>query len=484
MSSKNIPFMLADIGEGIAEVEILQWFVKPGDHVAQFDPICEVQSDKATTPISSRFDGKITSIEYEVGDLAQVGTPLVHIEVTATPEEAAASVAAAAPPATPAAAPASSPSSSGTKDIPFLLADIGEGIAEVEILQWFVKPGDHVAQFDPICEVQSDKATTPISSRFDGKITSIEYEVGALAQVGTPLVHIEVAATDEEVAAAAAAPAAAAATATSSSGSPTGSPAGPRGKVLTSPAVRHLSKEHNIDLTLVTPTGPNGRILKGDVLKFMKEGPKTRAQPAAAAAAPVSTPAARSATPAAPAAPAAPAVSAPKLEYSLEDREQKIAGLQRIMVQTMTKANEVPTLLYCDDIVMDELMKVRATLKPLAQEQGVKLSFLPFIIKATSLALKKHPRMNSIVNDDCTAVTLKGSHNIAVAMDTPRGLLVPNIKNVQDRSVFEIAAELNRLQGLGAAGKLGQDDLSGGTFTLSNIGTLSVVFFCSVFLHF
>jgi len=150
----------------------------------------------------------------------------------------------------------------------------------------------------------------------------------------------------------------------------------------------------------------------------------------------------------------------------------EIKGIQRIMVKTMNAAAAVPTFGYCDEIVMDNLVALRKQIKPIAEAKGVKVSYFHFMLKAASMALLQFPQLNAHVNPDCTAVTIKGSHNIGLAMDTPRGLLVPNIKNVQDLSVFDIASELARLQKLGAAGKLGQADLTGGTFTLSNIGTI------------
>lgn len=149
-----------------------------------------------------------------------------------------------------------------------------------------------------------------------------------------------------------------------------------------------------------------------------------------------------------------------------------IKGLQRTMVKTMEKAHKVPTFGYADEIVMDGLVELRAALKQTAADRGVRLSYMPFIMKAASHALHEYPVLNSHVDDECTVVTHKASHNIALAMDTPSGLLVPNIKDVQAKSVFEIAQELNELQALGSEGRLGAEHLKGGTFTLSNIGVI------------
>lgn len=236
-------------------------------------------------------------------------------------------------------------------------------------------------------------------------------------------------------------------------------------KVLASPAVRHLARQHNIRLSTVPATGPKGYITKQDILAFINGG---------AQAAPAASPS--TATPAAPAAaaakPAAVAAASPFPAYTLQDQVVPITGLQRIMVQTMNASNAVPQLGYSDEIVMDELVRLRAQFKSAAEKQGIKLSYLPFIMKAVSLALRQYPHLNAHVNSDCTQLVQKGSHNIGLAMDTPRGLLVPNVKNVQDKSILEIAQELTRLGALGQEGKLGKEDLTGGTFTLSNVGTI------------
>lgn len=135
-----------------------------------------------------------------------------------------------------------------------------------------------------------------------------------------------------------------------------------------------------------------------------------------------------------------------------------------MMVKSMTAALQIPHFGYADEVQMDALYKLRQELKPLAEQRGIKLSFMPFVIKAASLALRQFPSLNATVSADATSVTYLASHNISVAMDTPTGLIVPNVKDVQTKSILEIAEELNRLQQLASAGKLGVADLSGGTF--------------------
>ncbi|CEO94829.1 hypothetical protein PBRA_003642 [Plasmodiophora brassicae] len=336
----------------------------------------------------------------------------------------------------------------------FLLADIGEGIAEVEVLQWFVKPGDRIQQFDKICEVQSDKATVEITSRFDGVIASVNVEKGAMAAVGSSLVTIDV--DDDGSESTATTTTTQKPQAPERSTSSTSTPEPPAGtnnvttgKVLTTPAVRRISREYNIDLSTVTGTGPGGRILKEDVLRVIESG-----QAGGEAGAP------------------APSTGmSPMPPPTGSDRTVPITGLARIMVKSMTASNQIPTLTLHEEIVASKLHAVRTELKT-AVAGLPSLSYFPFILKAVSLALLEYPTLNALVSPDCSELHVKAQHNISIAMDTPRGLVVPVIQSCNARSISDIALELQRLSGLGQRNALGAADLQGGTFCLSNIGTI------------
>jgi len=346
-----------------------------------------------------------------------------------------------------------------TNSTPFLLADIGEGISEVEVLQWFVKPGDTIAQFDRVCEVQSDKANVEITSRFDGTIQSLCCNVGDMMFVGKPLLYIATAADESS--------------ATSSSGGeaqekqvtfeddalkekpnvqsidsdinlssynkgmerqttteqqPSKEESGERKKVLTSPAVRKLCKEYNIDLTKVNATGPKGIVLKSDVLNIinMSSSNDTEATGTSSNAKSISSP-----------------------MQLKEDTAIPIRGYNRLMVKSMTSSLQVPHMVFSEEINVNNLTEVRGSLRPLAMDHGVqKLTYLPFFIKAASLAMLKYPVLNSTIDVDEMTLTYHAEHNIAVAVDTKRGLAVPVVKSCQNKSVLEIAHELNRLYSL------------------------------------
>ncbi|GFR09288.1 lipoamide acyltransferase component of branched-chain alpha-keto acid dehydrogenase complex, mitochondrial [Trichonephila clavata] len=344
--------------------------------------------------------------------------------------------------------------------VSFNLSDIGEGISEVTVKEWYVKEGDKVNQFDSICEVQSDKASVTITSRFDGYIKKLYYQVDDTAKVGLPLVDIELfeedsSSSDEQV---------------DQVQDQLAAPAGVTqaeftqlaSKVLTTPAVRKIASENNVKLSEVMGTGKDGRILKEDVFAYLEkrkaqETHQVPKEPPRMPLPPLTEP------------------QKPIVEASLpvgKDRAEPIKGYKKAMVKTMTRSLAVPCFSYCDEIDVTPLVQTINKLKSIAEEKGIKFSYMPFFIKAASLALMEYPILNVSVDENCENLFYKASHNIGIAMDTTQGLLVPNIKNVQNLNVLQVASELNRLQDLGRRGSLNQNDLSGGTFSLSNIGAI------------
>ncbi|KAI7791128.1 lipoamide acyltransferase component of branched-chain alpha-keto acid dehydrogenase complex [Triplophysa rosa] len=351
----------------------------------------------------------------------------------------------------------------------FKLSDIGEGIMEVTVKEWYVKVGDKVSQFDSICEVQSDKASVTITSRYDGIIRKLYYDIDSIAHVGKPLVDIETEAGQVE---------------------------GPQEDVVetpamsqedhthqeikghktqATPAVRRLATENNIKLSEVVATGKDGRILKEDILNFIARQTGAILPPAFQEIRPPPPAPAVPSTPAAKPKTTAPSIPTPvvaKPVFTGKDHTEPVKGFQKAMVKTMSSALKIPHFGYCDEVDLTQLVRLRSELKRLSESRGMKLSYMPFFMKAASLGLLHFPVLNASLDENCTNITYKAAHNIGLAMDTTQGLLVPNVKNVQMLSIFEIAVELNRLQTLGASGQLGASDLTGGTFTLSNIGSI------------
>ena len=349
--------------------------------------------------------------------------------------------------------------------VKFHLSDIGEGIKEVTVKEWFVSVGDRVVQFDNLCEVQSDKASVTITSRYDGVIRKIYFDVDQVAQTGDALVDIELEGAAPSSHDTDKATKATGETSESSElqdtealnvGEPEESALKRRKKALATPAVRRLASENGINITEIAGTGKDGRVLKEDIILYLDELKGAKQTPVSVPK-PLTVPK-----------PAPP----PPAVRSVQDKVEPIKGITKAMMKTMSEALEIPHFGYCDEIDVGKLVALRGELKEIAMERGIKLSYMPFIVKACSMALSQYPILNSQLNVKNETLTFKADHNIGLAMDTAQGLLVPNIKKVQDRSVFEIASELNRLHELGLAGKLGGEDLNGGTFALSNIGSI------------
>ncbi|KAJ2655641.1 hypothetical protein IWW48_005439 [Coemansia sp. RSA 1200] len=381
-------------------------------------------------------------------------------------------------------------------------ADIGEGITECEIIQWFVKVGDKVSQFDKICEVASDKATVEITSRYDGTIRKLHYNDNEIALVGKPLVDIELEnskidpttsglacdITLEGSVSSTAAPA----------DVPAAAPAADRSNsdysrsrtsdvVYATPAVRRVAREHLIDLRFVPGSGKDGRILKEDVYRYIKDN--VDSSKASISYPSPTEPFSSSSDSAeqhfvqanASESSSTACLAGTSTVVTGEDRVVPLLPIQRAMFKSMTESLGIPHFRFKDEIELDALMKARRCINDYysktgsADSEAAKMSFMPFFMKAASLALAKYPILNAkVVSDDKSQPKLlyRAAHNIGVAMDTPGGLIVPNVKNVQTKTLIEIAAEIQRLVELGKRGAISSADMKSGTFTLSNVGMI------------
>jgi 2-oxoisovalerate dehydrogenase E2 component (dihydrolipoyl transacylase) len=337
--------------------------------------------------------------------------------------------------------------------IDFILPDIGEGIVECEIVQWLVHKGDHIAEDQPVAEVSTDKALVQIPSIHAGRVLELYYAEGDIARVHEPLFALETDQAGEGAEAAAPEspageqPAAAAqdASAAQPAAAQAPAPAAARGgKVLTTPAVRRLAREHELDLSQVPASGKNERVLKEDVLAYLEQ----RQSPAASQAA------------------GGPAADA-------GDRVEAIRGPRAVMARAMAEAvATIPHFTYVDEVDLTALIDLRQRLKARFEAEGVRLTMMPLFMKALSLALREYPVLNSRPNADCTELHYLASHNIGMAVDSRVGLLVPNVKRVQDLSLLELARELNRLTEVAREGRVDPADLRGGTITISNVGAV------------
>ncbi|KZN45204.1 dihydrolipoyllysine-residue acetyltransferase [Pseudoalteromonas luteoviolacea] len=444
-------FILPDIGEGIVECEVVEWLVAVGDTVKEDQPICDVMTDKALVQIPAVHDGVITQLHYAKGDIAKVHEPLfaMNVEGDAPVEEATAEASAAKeqPVAT---------QSDHLED--FILPDIGEGIVECEIVEWLVSEGEEIKEDQAVCDVMTDKALVQIPAKYDGVVEKLYYQKGDIAQVHSPLFQVRLAQSNgaqavptksvEEELAIHKPQAVSSSTPSTSSSQPV-----INGKAVASPAVRRRAREMDIDIRQVPGSGKNGRVYKEDLEKFLSAG--------ASPAAPVASEAAPQ--------PKTTTVST----VTGGTRVEPIRGMKAAMAKQMVASvSTIPHFTYSDEIDLTELIALRLSLKEQYAKQGIKLTMMPFFIKALSLAIKEFPILNSQVNDECTELTYFDDHNIGMAVDSKLGLLVPNIKGCQNKSIVDVAEAVTKLTDAAREGRVSPDDLKGGTISISNIGAI------------
>ncbi|KAJ5633489.1 hypothetical protein N7490_009828 [Penicillium lividum] len=377
---------------------------------------------------------------------------------------------------------------------PYLLADIGEaeldtsGITECQVMSWAVKPGDKVDQFDLICEVQSDKASVEITSRFEGTIEKLHYEVGDLAKVGTALLDINVPNDSHDNAQ------------LSDSGLPEendnkaqelvsesrllveqempslssmplskpdenaqqSSPTSVSNSTLVSPAVRRLLKDNNVNIKNVQGTGKDGRVLNEDIVRYIESGTKVPRDEQQAKVQP----------------------SIHK-NADINDRRVTMSPMQTQMFKAMTTSLAIPHFLYTHKVDLTAIMELCERFKSnqpseLRHNNGnsFKLTPLAFITKALSNAITVIPMLNSTLDTNTLSegekpeFIIRGQHNFGLAVDSPKGLLVPVIRDVNHHSLLSLAAEISRLGKLARDGKLSPDDMKDGTIVISNIGSI------------
>jgi pyruvate dehydrogenase E2 component (dihydrolipoamide acetyltransferase) len=361
----------------------------------------------------------------------------------------------------------------------FRLPDIGEGVAEGEVVQWFVKEGDVVQEDAPLVSVLTDKANVEIPSPKKGRVAKIHAAVGEKVKVGGLLVTIDVGAAGPTptgpapATAPAARPPPASSAPPAKAAPPTSAPVPPGAtggvdRVRASPYLRRLAAERGIDLRSVRGSGPGGRIVESDL------GPVPAASGSAAAVAPPES----GAVPAVSKLPAPGPVpaSAPSIPDSEVLERVPIRGLRRVIAEHMTEStHRAAHFTYVEEVDASELVRLRDRMAKHVEKDGVRLSYLPFIVKGVVAGLKAHPRLNATMDDARSELVVRSVYHIGIATAAPDGLLVPVVRDANRKSITEIAKEIQGLAERGRAGKLTRTELSGSTFTISSLGALGGV---------
>jgi pyruvate dehydrogenase E2 component (dihydrolipoamide acetyltransferase) len=372
----------------------------------------------------------------------------------------------------------------------FPLPDIGEGVAEGEIVEWKVKEGDAVAEDQEMVEVMTDKATVPITSPVKGTVKKIVAEAGSVVPVGAVLVRIEPAAGAHVPTVAAhgdghAKPAAKAAPKAEKQAAPEPEaeqataaadfqrPAGQR--ALATPYTRRLAREAGLDIEKIEGTGEAGRVTEDDVKKRAAGG---KAAPAKAGKAAAPEPAPSLSEQVAAKAPAAPKYT-PAAIASTPGKETRIPirGLRKKISDRMHQSKTTAAhFTYVDECDVTALVKMRGDMKERAAKRGVKLTYMPFIAKAIVSGLQQFPSLNGVTDDAKSEFAIKHYYNFGIAVDTEDGLIVPVVKGVDQRSLLDLAHEIERVASEAREGKSKLDDLKDGTFTITNAGNIGGLF--------
>ena len=483
------------LGESVTEGTVSSWLKAVGDTVEADEPLLEVATDKVDTEVPSPASGVLLEIRVPEDETVEVGTVLAIIgdpsEAGSAPAPAAPAPQAAPEPPAPAPAPAAeapapaAPQAGGSAEgTEVTMPALGESVTEGTVSSWLKAVGDTVEADEPLLEVATDKVDTEVPSPASGVLLEIRVPEDETVEVGTVLAIIG----DPSEAGSAPAPAAPAPQAAPEPPAPAPAPAaeapapapaataapaaaapvssGASGSYVT-PIVRKLAKDKGVDLSTVTGTGVGGRIRKQDVEAAAKAAEEARA--AAAAPAPAAE---ASATAAA----AKPASAKPEVDTTLRGRTEKMSRLRQViadrMIDSLQTSAQLTTVVEVD-VTRVAALRARAKNDFLAKN-GTKLTFLPFFVQAATEALKAHPKINASIEGK--NVTYHDVEHVGIAVDTPRGLLVPVVKNAGDLNIPGLAKRINDLAARTRDNKVNPDELSGSTFTITNTGSGGALF--------
>jgi pyruvate dehydrogenase E2 component (dihydrolipoamide acetyltransferase) len=534
-------FRVPELGENVKGGDVLRVLVKVGDVIAIDQPVLELETDKATIEVPSSLGGKVVAINVKPGDKVQVGQSALTLEsdgagapaAEATPaagsaqqavaDQEAAPAEAQAPPAPPATAPAtpaaaaapappSAPAASGGS-VSFVIPELGENVKGGDVLRLLVKVGDTLAVDQPVVELETDKATIEVPSNVAGKVTAIDVKPGDKVKVGQAVLSVERPSS-------AAAPPAQAGTAPATAGSagtaaqaaaPASGPSaivqgfksgdarsgsdarvrsGPaevvdisrgarsapaaaataaveaaRPPAPAAPSVRRLARELGIDIHDVSGSGPGGRISAADVTSHAKRLITTGASAEAAS-------------------PVGPRVQLPDFSKWGPIDRQPMRAIRRKTAEHLSNAwNVIPHVTQSEKADITELEQLRVRFAKQTEAAGGKLTVVAVTLKVLAAALKKFPQFNASVDMAGEAIVYKQYVHIGVAVDTDRGLLVPVLRDVDQKGIIQLAAELNQLAEKARAGKLSLDEMQGGCFSISNLGGIGGTHFTPIVNH-
>lgn len=498
-TSAEATYTLPDLGVDTAEIS--EWLVKEGDTVTAEQPLVLVESDKASVEVPAPVSGKIVKFLVNAGDTVTNGQDFIVMAsqsatqqpLASDPSEQAANQANPAtnqnePPAQTVSAPQSStPAGKQTFGLPDL------GVESAQISEWMVKVGDEVTAEQPLVLVESDKASVEVPSPVAGKVAELLVNAGDTVTNGQDFVVIEAAGSVQSASSSASQPQATTPTArqegaktqntvstSTNSATTTASQSSSQSKlseaqinaknaaVYAGPAVRKLTRQLGVDVSEVTGTGANGRIVKEDVFAYVKNTIKAVSTPTAANNIPAPS-ATRSGLPNLP--------DMSKTEIWGEIERQDLTRLQKVSIPQLNYNTYLPQVTQFDLADITDVEKLRGDLKDEMKKEGVSLTILAFIMKVTAYALMQHPKFNSHLSDDNTQIIIRKSVNLGFAVATEEGLTVPVIQRVEQKGIKQLAIEIGELAKKARDKKLSAKELTGASFTISSQGNLGGTYF-------
>ncbi|MDX5376405.1 MAG: pyruvate dehydrogenase complex dihydrolipoyllysine-residue acetyltransferase [Halomonas sp.] len=473
---RTVEVKVPDLG-GSEDVEVIEVTVSEGDEVNEEDPLITLESDKASMDVPSPYSGKLVSLTVKEGDTVSEGDVIGTMEIAgeggdeAEPE----AVESTDEPAEQAEAPAEEEATSGEPERKEIRVPDLSGSSDVPVIEIAVSAGDEVDEEDPLITLESDKASMDVPSPYKGKLIELTVKEGDTVSEGDLIGYIEVAGSKPapkkaDKPAEQQAAASSSAKADKPSPTPAGTPSPeaqmaahkPRdGKLVhAGPAVRMLARELGVDLGLVKPSGPKERVLKEDVHAYVKQVMAGQAKAPAAA-------------PAASGGAGIPPVPDQDFSQFGEIEEKPMGRLLKMGATNLHRSwLNVPHVTQFDEADITELEAFRKSMKAEAEAQGAKLTPLPFLIKACAFALRKFPQFNVSLKSDGETLVWKKYVHIGVAVDTPDGLMVPVIRDADKKSLIDLAKESVELAGKAQSKKLKREEMTGGCFTISSLGSI------------
>ena len=492
-ASAEATYTLPDLGVDTAEIS--EWLVKEGDTVTAEQPLVLVESDKASVEVPAPVSGKIVKFLVNAGDTVTNGQDFIVMASQSASQQPLASepsgqAANQANPATNQNEPPAQSSTPAGKQT-FGLPDLG--VESAQISEWMVKVGDEVTAEQPLLLVESDKASVEVPSPVAGKVAELLVNAGDTVTNGQDFVVIELVGSVQSASSSALQPQATPNTAqqevaktqntaptSTNSATTTASQSSSQSKlseaqinaknaaVYAGPAVRKLTRQLGVDVSEVTGTGANGRIVKEDVFAYVKNTIKAVSTPAAANN--ISAPsAARSGLPNLP--------DMSKTEIWGEIERQDLTRLQKVSIPQLNYNTYLPQVTQFDLADITDVEKLRGDLKDEMKKEGVSLTILAFIMKVTAYALMQHPKFNSHLSDDNTQIIIRKSVNLGFAVATEDGLTVPVIQRVEQKGIKQLAIEIGELAKKARDKKLSAKELTGASFTISSQGNLGGTYF-------